>query len=700
MAGMTEEQRQKRLAELDLLIDNRRKQLQIQTAQPVTSGVQTTPTPPNESPVGFGTRMAASFLRGDQRDNYLSRNLPEGFTLDPGGQTATGPQGPQPIDPSGFDVGDLADVVGDVPEIAGGATAGTAGTLFGLGLGIPTGPGAALTGATIGMGSAAAGSAAGDAFRQGVGQMIEPAPFDYGSVGDAAMMGGAGEALGPVAGKVAAEGVGLGLRGLRRMTGGHQLSDIGQQAVTDAQRLGIPEHQLPIGTTTDSRMTLGLDSQLRRSPITGGMFDEGNQVLQTSMEEGLQGVRRKVGGSIADNAVLESGIEPAIVRDALIVNHAQQTQAIDRALDVAHEQFTNAVGRPLNQIQIPTPALEAVRDEAARDLASQPALSQLPEFGAMKRFFAGAQFDNLDQVMELRRIAGQMIENPSTADTGRRLYAAVLDDLEHGLLSELSLLKGSTAVTSYKKMLNTARRQFEVGQSTLVKRLFPNGEPNVFVLGEVADRISGSGVGVDDIKLLKERLGLGAQGQTGIDMANRLKVGRERVPLPKTEKGEFLFDQIKQLYLDNLLAKHATGDTGALKTAGRQFYKTLFGTPKAMAVSKEIFGDATEDVRAFANLLRDVGVSERFFAGSPTAPLTEMRDLISVPGAVGAASRIGVARQFVSPHLGGKGAMIGREFFQRGELPDLQAWLHRHRKLAAATRVTSQTAVRGSDGSR
>ena len=698
MAGMTEEQRQKRLAELDLLIGNRRKQLQIQTAQPVTSGVlPTTPTPPNESPVGFGTRAAASFLRGDQRDRYLQRNLPEGYTLDEGGQTATGPQGrTHPIDPSGFDIGDFADVVGDVPEIGLGAFGGTTGTLAGLPAGGPIG------GAAMGMMGAATGSATGSAIRQGIGQMIEPAPFDYGSVGDAALEGGAGEGVGPVAAKVGAEGLGLGLRGLRRMTGGHQVSDIGQQAVTDAQRLGIPEHQLPIGTTTDSRLTLGLDSMLRRSPITGRMFDEGNQALHTSMKEGLHGVRRRGGGDIADNAVLESGIEPAIIRDGLIVNHAQQTRAIDQALDVAHEQFTNAVGRPLNQIQIPTPALEAIRDEAARDLASQPALSQLPEFGAMKRFFAGAQFDNLDQVMDLRRIAGQMIENPSTADTGRRLYAAVLDDLEHGLLSELSLLKGSTAVTSYKKMLNTARRQFEVGQSTLVKRLFPNGEPNVFVLAEVAERISGSGVGVDDIKLLKERLGLGAQGQTGIDMANRLKVGRERVPLPKTEKGEFLFDQIKQLYLDNLLARHATGDTGELKTAGRQFYNTLFGTPKAMSVSLEIFGDATEDVRAFANLLRDVGVSERFFAGSPTAPLTEMRELISVPGAVGAASRIGVARQFVSPHLGGEGAMVGREFFQRGELPDLQAWLHRHRKLAAATRVTSQTAVRAEefDGSR
>ena len=150
------------------------------------------------SPFSFWDRTQASFLRGDQRNRFLQRQLPEGWTLSPDGQSATDTEGSvHPVDPGSRFVddrlGDIADIVGDIPEMGlstfGGAAGFGAGTLA---TGNPIG------GLAMAMPMAATGSAAGDAIRQGIGSYIEPAPFDYESVGSMGQIGGLAEAAGPV----------------------------------------------------------------------------------------------------------------------------------------------------------------------------------------------------------------------------------------------------------------------------------------------------------------------------------------------------------------------------------------------------------------------------------------------------------------------------------------------------------------------
>jgi hypothetical protein len=307
--------------------------------------------------------------------------------------------------------------------------------------------------------------------------------------------------------------------------------------------------------------------------------------------------------------------------------------------------------------------------------------------------------------MALRGVAGDMMNNPSTADSGRRLYAAVLSDMESGLVDSLPVgaLQASEAMKAYRKLLGLARRQYEMNGSDLVKRLYPGGSPNVAKINQIAERIAQGVVDVPDIRLLKERVGAGFQGKTGIETQNILKGRSETIGLPKTERGEFLWDQVQQLYLDDLLMRHArnTNEPDKLALAGVQFYNKLFGTKKAKDVTQEIFGDVTPDLEAFANLVRDSGLSMRMFAGSPTQLLQEMSGVTSggMRGITrtlsGLGAKYGGASQLAKSHMKGEGAMIGREFFQTGQLPNIQDWLHRHRKLAGATRLISQTAVRG-----
>ena len=70
-------------------------------------------------------------------------------------------------DPEQINWGDLADWVGELPEVIGSAVAGTKGFVTGATLGAPLSPlGMAATALTLGGTAAAGGGASGDAIRQ------------------------------------------------------------------------------------------------------------------------------------------------------------------------------------------------------------------------------------------------------------------------------------------------------------------------------------------------------------------------------------------------------------------------------------------------------------------------------------------------------------------------------------------------------
>lgn len=154
------------------------------------------------SPASFGQRMAAGFKSSpkSERNYYASQFGAENVRLSR--EDAVEIKDPKTgqwraADPSGFDMGDIADMVGGVPEVLGGAVGGLVGGVTGFfGAGVGAIPGS--------IGGAAVGTAGGNAVRQAIGAMlpgqdVETLGQRAADVGIAGALGGVGEGVGRVA---------------------------------------------------------------------------------------------------------------------------------------------------------------------------------------------------------------------------------------------------------------------------------------------------------------------------------------------------------------------------------------------------------------------------------------------------------------------------------------------------------------------
>lgn len=154
------------------------------------------------SPASFGQRMAAGFKSSpkSERNYYASQFGAENVRLSR--EDAVEIKDPKTgqwraADPSGFDAGDIADMVGGVPEVLGGAVGGLVGGVTGFfGAGVGAIPGS--------IGGAAVGTAGGNAVRQAIGAMlpgqdVETLGQRAADVGIAGALGGVGEGVGRVA---------------------------------------------------------------------------------------------------------------------------------------------------------------------------------------------------------------------------------------------------------------------------------------------------------------------------------------------------------------------------------------------------------------------------------------------------------------------------------------------------------------------
>lgn len=156
----------------------------------------------DEAGASFFNRLQAGFKSSpeSERNFYAVKYGEENTRLNPDSREVEirDPKGTwRPADPKGFDVGDIADMAGGVPEVLGGLVGGIAGGtvgLFGGGVG-------AIPGAIAG---AAAGSAAGNVAKQAIGSAVagrdaETLGQRALNVGVAGVTGGVGEGLGQVA---------------------------------------------------------------------------------------------------------------------------------------------------------------------------------------------------------------------------------------------------------------------------------------------------------------------------------------------------------------------------------------------------------------------------------------------------------------------------------------------------------------------
>jgi hypothetical protein len=673
----------------------------------------------------FTTRLGASWFRGDKEEEYLRKNLSElgGGTVQRGrgGLRPEHPGRPaenelfvrgedgrlRRIDSKEFEMADIADIIGYIPEALGGAVGAIKGAAAGTALG---GPGVGTTiGGVLG---GSAGSMAGEGARQTVAELIDPeiAQLDMGEIGKAGLYGAGGEVL-PVAikalGALTRQGLKIPARHFREAAEGA----IPQRLFENAERLDVATSTLPVSAVTESPFAQAIDTQLRQSPFSRNVFREGDKALQSELDQAVGGIRQKIGGGVKEGASISSNIDPEVVGKALLENDQEATALLNNTIDIAGEMFEREIGQPMASVQAVTPNLDRLASESAGSLTSQPGLGHLTDVASESRFFADTQRQNLSQLMDLRRIAGDLMNREGTRDTGRKLYAAVMDDLDETfrafeqqkapLLNVVSGSEGVATTTLYKHMLDVARRQFDVLDSPLVQKMFPRGRPNVHVLNEAADMLVAGDVGAESVRLLKERLGAGIT-EGGITSFKNTLAGKTNVGLPETSQGAFIWDQIQQLYLDNVLHR-LSKDPEHIQLGGQRFYSFLFGTLKKKRATQEIFGEAAGDLEAFAQMLRDEQVSKFYFHNwSNTGVYNELSRLPEHPfrGFVGALGRYGTAKQFArsqgeksAPLRFGRqtaGPFIGKEYFQRGEIPDIAKWLHAHRALAGITRSAAQ----------
>lgn len=156
--------------------------------------------PDSESGATFMQRLQAGFKSSPQSEaNFYAAKLGAGnvrLTRDNQVEVQTNGQW-RPVDEAGFGIGDIADVVGAVPEVLGGALGAVAGGVAGA----PAGGVGAIPGAMAG---GAAGSATGNVIKQAIGAMLpgqdaETLGQRAGDVALAGALGGVGEGVGQLA---------------------------------------------------------------------------------------------------------------------------------------------------------------------------------------------------------------------------------------------------------------------------------------------------------------------------------------------------------------------------------------------------------------------------------------------------------------------------------------------------------------------
>lgn len=662
-----------------------------------------------ESALSPMQRGASSLFRGDKRERYIGKLLAERgdeLVIDDAGKMfardgKTG--GLRPIDPEGFDLGDIPDVIGDVPPVALSVAGGMAGSAAG-------GPGFPITGPA----GSILGGGGGELLTQLGAYAVDPeiqGEIEWPRVGGEAALGAVGELGGAIVPKFLTKLGETFLRHAPPKVGGvskqfaKSLEDpLVKQTRRHAEQLGIAPGDLPVSTlSTPKSFQQAADVYLRQSPVSAGQFAKSDEAYTDALEGALGRTRERIGGVPQGGMEMpvHSGIDPEQVGAALIPNDREMRRLFNLANETAQAQYEAAVGVPFRDVPAITPRLDAISREIGEKLSpevGQPNLRGIPEYGPIAEFFEDSNRDNLQQLMYLQQIAGDFMDSPTTRGAGEKLYAAVQGDLEatfrnYANRAPIGELQASAAHRAYRKIMDMQSRQIGVRKSPLVQRLFPHGAPNVYLLDEVAEEMSKSGVGPEAIRMLREKIGAGMSERSMTNVARKF-AGKANIGLPQTEKGEFIWDQVRQLYLDNLFHKISRVPK-EMEFGGQKLFNSLFGTAKQERVTREIFGEVTEDLHAFASLLRNADASKNFFHNfSNTGVFNEIGGILSQPlkRARYLLFNLGAGGQFSRKQ--GRGTLFGKEFLQEGRVPNFLEYLHAHRKLAGISRTAGQVGSR------
>ena len=647
-----------------------------------------------ESPVDFWTREAASYLPDEEKFAYLLKQLPKDQTLvrreSDGALLVRMPDGThKPIDPEGFDFpGDLADVSADV-TVAAPATA----------LALLGGSVAGLPGA---MGGAGLGSATGESLRQLRAQSIDPGlDTDLGRIATEGVTGAAIEGVIPGGGRLIGKGIERAIKpwARRMQTGG---KDGIRQSARRLDPSGRLEEALPASSLTENIDVQQGEQYLREALGTADKFRQRvDEPLGREVSATFRGIREGISPDvpISPTGAVASGFDDRVVNKALISTVKESRDLTSSLIGKVWDDFEALV----DPRQIPisdTPNLNALLSGWRQKIQQSPIAAEEENFARALDLVQDAKINTLHDLDQTRRAVGEWMDT-SLRKEAKQIYGAVMRDLEVGI-AEFAMPSGVGAtlpvaiqnqsgkeiMDRFRRYLDISSLQFMVDESPVVRKMFPKGEvPNIYVLDNARKEVFGSGV--EAIRAFKQRIGVTLEGsglREATDVA-RGRAGRAATDLPETQKGQFVYQQMQQLHLDNIL-RRISADPREFHVGGRRFYTELFGDLDKERVTQEIFGaDGAKQLEEFALLLQDARVAQRFFANySNTSVRGEISRLLESPlqGARKIITARGMAGQYMKPQ--GRpdegGALLGKDFLGAGKIPDTSEYIRGLGQLA------------------
>ena len=533
---------------------------------------------------GVGQLMRAAL--GTASDTEGKMNILRNFGFEPvmrdGKLTVVKEGKAYPVDPSGFDLGDVSQAVGEYGPQTIGSVGGA----------LLTGVGGPVT-ATLG---AAAGGATGEAVRQTIGQQlgseeaIDPAAITteggWSAIGELPFA----RPLRAITNRFLAP-----LKPTSRITG--KAREIDELVGTDI------ESKLPLSAQSDLPSVQTAEAYLQKSPVTADDFQQRvRQPLQQEFSTAIErihpvteGVNRQVTGE----AVMDAAEETLRTREKQV---AELYNELTASLP------PNALAEPSNSVD----ALINIRELTGADGPAFHITKQLRdqltnlENDVLK-------VETISDLDTLRRGVGEMLKSHGAmeqfANAGldkhlRRLYGAILAD-------------GQVVAQKYGQgeLEHLARRSageiIDIDKSSVARAL-----KDPLQAENIIDRVFKPDQTVAYVKMFKQKLGA---------------IPTEEVGLRTTAEGETAWSLMSDVLMQRI-AKNSADPRTSLMSGDRML--TALEKSGGREILSETFGkETTDNLYKLADVMRDSNISERIMGNySGTASHQQIADILAAAG--------------------------------------------------------------------
>ena len=540
------------------------------------------------SPVGFMARLGSGFGKTPEEQRNILRSMGHDAEVRNGRVFVNG----RPVDPEGFEAGDIADVVGEVPEIVGGAAGGIGGAVVS--------PPAPLVG---GMGGATLGGTAGSLVRQGIaaqlGSQETPSVKEAAKVG--AIEGTIGEPLGAFGGGLFKRAFGTFSKGAR--TGGAEGIESMADLLDESQQL---KKSLPPASLSSDPRVGAIQNFVQEAPTTARRAEE--QMTRPFEEQKgrvLGDLQEEVGPSVSRGEV---GVELPGARKAA---QKEQDKVVDTAFDKLEEVWPHDV--PPDMKNFKGAINEALDRRAFSELSGGPGSGET----LIDNLLAWGEF--ADQVKTFKGLRGfktrlqDAVQKEELGSLGNMLEGALFDDLR--AMRELTtdsvsqiggqfggpripqtLLDRTSqeAGEAFDEAMSLSKEQFDIADSPTVKGIFDLREgENV---GRVVELVFRKNNPAGAKRFLQSVNGITEKG------------------FEATEEGLVKRNQVARVWLDDVVEKSADDRTGQL--SGIRFLKNIFGASGPGRETLELMfdGDTLRRMELFGTFLKESDVGERSFS--------------------------------------------------------------------------------------